>query len=213
MWLGNNAVCPEKFFSRQKSSASFLTCTVLNAHMHVTNAISHLSHATNAINAISHAINGISDECDKSDTYHTCDIASLIPRPHLLLGVRRIGDLNDAARAALTPLLGDDDAAVDCDSDVNDVAWPVLVTTINTTDGNAADPRGDVDGSKGGVVLPSQLCSLGETRQYVNDQVNHTRPDLLRYVNPGEYKVSISELMFRFLHKFWHTETPVMELR
>ena len=69
------------------------------------------------------------------------------------------------------------------------------------------------DGRNGGVVLPGQLCSLGETRQYVNDQVNHTRPDLLRYVNPGEYKVSISEPMFRFLHKLWHTETPVMELR
>ena len=69
------------------------------------------------------------------------------------------------------------------------------------------------DGRNGGVVLPGQLCSLGETRQYVNDQVNHTRPDLLRYVNPGEYKVSISEPMFRFLHKLWHTETPVLELR
>jgi hypothetical protein len=69
------------------------------------------SHTTNAMNAISHAINVISDECDISDTSHTCDIASLIPRPrHLrLLGVRRIGDLNDAARAALAPLLGDDD--------------------------------------------------------------------------------------------------------
>ncbi len=43
-------------------------------------------------------------ECDKSDTYHTCDI---------LLGVRRI-------RAALAPLLGDDDAAVDRDGDVDE---------------------------------------------------------------------------------------------
>ena len=49
---------------------------------------------TNVVNAISHAINAISDECDKSDTYHTCDIALLIPRPHLLLGVRRISNLN-----------------------------------------------------------------------------------------------------------------------
>ena len=93
-------------------------------HMHATNAISHLSHATNAINAISHAINAISDECDKSDTYHTCDITSLIPHPHLLLGVRRIGNLNDAARATLAPLLGDNDAAVDSDGDVNNIARP-----------------------------------------------------------------------------------------
>jgi hypothetical protein len=101
-----------------------------------------------ATNAISHAIYAISDKCEKSDTYYTCDIALLIPRPHLFLGVRRIGDLNDAARAALAPLLGDDDVAVDRDCDVDDIARPMLVTTINTMDGNAAEPRGD-------VVVPS----------------------------------------------------------
>ena len=158
-------------------------------------------------------MNAILDECDKSDTYHTCDITSLIPRPHLLLGVRRIGNLNDAAKAALAPLLGDDDTAVDRHGNVDEVARPVSVTTIITTDGNAAEPRGDVDGKNGSVVLPGQLCSLCETCQYVNDQVNHTQPDLLRYVIPGEYKVSILEQMFRFLHKLWHTETPIMELR
>jgi hypothetical protein len=57
---------------------------------------------------------------------------------HLLLGVRRIGDLNDAARAALAPLLGDDNVAVDCNGDVDNVTRPVLVTTINMTDRNAA---------------------------------------------------------------------------
>jgi len=36
------------------------------------------------------------------------------------------------------PLLGDDDVAVDCDGNVDDVTQPVLVTAINTTDGNAA---------------------------------------------------------------------------
>jgi len=67
------------------------------------------------------------------------------------------------------------------------------------------------DGKNG--VVPGQMVSLGETRQFVKDQVKHSRPDLLRYVNPGEYKVSISKPMFRFLHKLWHTEAPVMELR
>jgi len=57
---------------------------------------------------------------------------------HLLLVVRRIGDLNDAARAALAPLLGDDNVAVDCDGNVDDVTRPVSVMTINTTDGKAA---------------------------------------------------------------------------
>eukprot|EP00581_Thalassiosira_minuscula_P002414 CAMPEP_0183736312 /NCGR_PEP_ID=MMETSP0737-20130205/49020_1 /TAXON_ID=385413 /ORGANISM="Thalassiosira miniscula, Strain CCMP1093" /LENGTH=567 /DNA_ID=CAMNT_0025970275 /DNA_START=134 /DNA_END=1837 /DNA_ORIENTATION=+ len=67
------------------------------------------------------------------------------------------------------------------------------------------------DGKNG--VVAGQISSLAETRQFVNEQINHTRPDLLRYVNPGEYKVSVSEKTFRFLHQLWQTETPVRELR
>lgn len=67
------------------------------------------------------------------------------------------------------------------------------------------------DGKNG--VVAGQVSSLSETRLFVNDQINHTRPDLLRYVNPGEYKVSVSEKTFRFLHQLWQTETPVRELR
>ncbi|KAL9179368.1 hypothetical protein ACHAXT_008658 [Thalassiosira profunda] len=67
------------------------------------------------------------------------------------------------------------------------------------------------DGKNG--VAAGQQSTLGDTRQFVNDQINHTRPDLLRYVNPGEYKVSVSEKTFRFLHQLWQTETPVRELR
>lgn len=67
------------------------------------------------------------------------------------------------------------------------------------------------DGRNG--VVAGQQSALGETRQFVNDQINHTRPDLLRYVNPGEYKVSVSEKTFRFLHALWQSETPVRELR
>jgi hypothetical protein len=84
----------------------------------------------------SHAI-----ACDKCNKCDKCDIACdatnpiifthaishRLSRSHLLLGVRRIGDLNDAARAALKPLLGDDDAAVDRDGDVDDVTRPVSV--------------------------------------------------------------------------------------
>ena len=64
---------------------------------------------------------------------------------------------------------------------------------------------------KNGVV--SGLPSVDQTRQYVNDQINHTRADLLRYMNPGEYKVSVSDNTFRFLHQLWQNETPVQELR
>jgi nicotinate phosphoribosyltransferase len=64
---------------------------------------------------------------------------------------------------------------------------------------------------KNGVV--SGLPSVEQTRQYVNDQINYTRADLLRYMNPGEYKVSVSDDTFKFLHQLWQNETPVRELR
>jgi hypothetical protein len=69
-----------------------------------------------------------------------------LSRSHLLLGVRRIGDLNDAARTALAPLLGDKDAAVDLNGAVDDVSRPVSVTTIITTDGNAASRDSEMVG-------------------------------------------------------------------
>ena len=98
----------------------------------------------------SHAI--ACDKCNKCDKCDKCAIACDATNPilithailhrlscsHLLLGVRRIRNLNDAARATLAPLLGDDDAAVDRDGDVDDVTRPVSVMTVNTTDGNAA---------------------------------------------------------------------------
>ncbi|KAL3810854.1 hypothetical protein ACHAXA_005854 [Cyclostephanos tholiformis] len=72
----------------------------------------------------------------------------VIPRPHLILGARRIDDINDAARAGLASLLppadgenGGGDAAIDRD-DVDDDR-PVSVTTINMMDGNATGPKGD----------------------------------------------------------------------
>ena len=67
------------------------------------------------------------------------------------------------------------------------------------------------DGKNG--VQEGALPSIQETRQYVTDQINLTRPDMLRQVNPGEYKVSVSDETFRFLHQLWQSETPVRELR
>lgn len=67
------------------------------------------------------------------------------------------------------------------------------------------------DGANGGVQ--GEIASLVETRQFVKDQVNHTRADLLRYSNAGVYKVAVSHSTFRFLHTMWQTETPVKELR
>ena len=83
--------------------------------------------------------------CDNSILI-THAISHRLSRSHLLLGVRRIGDLNYTARAALAPLLGDDDAAVDRDGDVDDVTRPVSVTTLNTTDGTAASRDSEMVG-------------------------------------------------------------------
>jgi hypothetical protein len=108
-----------------------ITCNRIRSH--ATNAIN----AINGINAISHVINAISDKAT-NPILITHAILHRLSRSHLLHGVRRIGDLNNAARAALAPILGDNDAVVDRDGDVDDVTQPVSVTTINTMDGNAA---------------------------------------------------------------------------
>jgi len=46
----------------------------------------------------------------------------------------------------LAPLLGDNDAAVDCDGNVDGVIRLVSVTTINMTDGNAASRDSEMVG-------------------------------------------------------------------
>jgi nicotinate phosphoribosyltransferase len=53
---------------------------------------------------------------------------------------------------------------------------------------------------------------LVDTKEYVRQQLACMRPDILRYVNPTPYKVSVSHDLFSFLHELWQTETPVAEL-
>ena len=77
----------------------------------------------------------------------------VIPRPHLVLGARGTGDLNDAARAALSCILPHPDGVADDDRDEDDVT-PMSVTTIGK-DGNAM-PRGD-DGDR--VVFKLRLMN------------------------------------------------------
>jgi hypothetical protein len=96
----------------------------------------------------------------------TQTISHRLSHSHLLLGVRRIGDLNNAARAALAPLLGDDDAAVDRDGNVDDVTRPVYVTTINTMDWNAASLDSEMVGWGGDrhVMGAADALDSGEGR-------------------------------------------------
>jgi hypothetical protein len=85
----------------------------------------------------------------EGDTRTTASTTTIvIPRPHLILGARRVDDINDAARAGLASLLpspndggGNGAAAIDRD-DVDDYA-PVALTTINMLDGNHPGPKGN----------------------------------------------------------------------
>jgi nicotinate phosphoribosyltransferase len=60
------------------------------------------------------------------------------------------------------------------------------------------------------VVVAGANRSLGEARRAVEEQLKSLRPDMLRYINPTPYKVSVSPNLFTFLHELWQTETPVV---
>jgi nicotinate phosphoribosyltransferase len=61
-----------------------------------------------------------------------------------------------------------------------------------------------------GVTI--QLPSIHESKQFVKEQIKQMRPDILRPVNPGQYKVSVTQSLFDFLHKLWQDETPIVEI-
>ena len=63
-----------------------------------------------------------------------------------------------------------------------------------------------------GKVVPGASRSLTEAREAVREQLKTIRPDILRYINPTPYKVSVSDGVFQFLHELWQAETPVAEL-
>lgn len=53
---------------------------------------------------------------------------------------------------------------------------------------------------------------LFQAREAVKEHLQLIRPDILRYINPTPYKVSVTEEVFTFLHELWQSETPVAEL-
>lgn len=63
-----------------------------------------------------------------------------------------------------------------------------------------------------GLVVEGATPDFKETKSYISDQLKRTRPDILRYVNPTPYKISVSSELFTFLHDLWQEETPVAEL-
>lgn len=53
---------------------------------------------------------------------------------------------------------------------------------------------------------------LAELRERVGDQLKTLRPDHLRALNPCQYKVSVSEQLYTFIHSLWLENAPIGEL-
>jgi nicotinate phosphoribosyltransferase len=63
-----------------------------------------------------------------------------------------------------------------------------------------------------GRPVPGANRTNEEATGAIMDQLQHFRPDILRYINPTPYKVSVSAEVFDDLHQLWQTYTPVSEL-
>jgi nicotinate phosphoribosyltransferase len=56
-------------------------------------------------------------------------------------------------------------------------------------------------------------ATLKESRDYVLSQLQATREDHLRDINPTPYKVSVSEELYNYVYHLWTEESPVTELK
>ena len=63
-----------------------------------------------------------------------------------------------------------------------------------------------------GKIVAGGNRTFAEAKGAVAQQLKTVRPDILRYINPTPYKVSISDNLFNFLQELWQSETPVAEL-
>lgn len=64
----------------------------------------------------------------------------------------------------------------------------------------------------GKQIIQGANRSLQEAKENVALELSLIRPDILRFMNPTPYKVSVSETLFNLLHDLWQSETPVAEL-
>lgn len=53
------------------------------------------------------------------------------------------------------------------------------------------------------------LPPLSKSREYVLAQLKKMREDYARPVNPTQYKVSVTQTLFRFIHELWASEAPI----
>jgi nicotinate phosphoribosyltransferase len=63
-----------------------------------------------------------------------------------------------------------------------------------------------------GRIVPGANRTSEEARTAIQEQLKLIRPDILRYINPTPYKVSVTDSLFHYLHDMWQQETPVREL-
>jgi len=63
-----------------------------------------------------------------------------------------------------------------------------------------------------GNIIPGGNRTFAEAKEAVAQQIKTIRPDILRYIHPTPYKVSVSDYLFNFLQELWQSETPVAEL-
>lgn len=57
-----------------------------------------------------------------------------------------------------------------------------------------------------------KTVALGESRKYVQQQLERTRSDHLRTLNPTPYKVSLSKSYYDYMHELWRSEAPPGEI-
>jgi len=63
----------------------------------------------------------------------------------------------------------------------------------------------------GDATAVTRNRSLTEARDAAAEELDLIRPDILRYMNPTPYKVSLSCRLFDFLHSLWQSEVPIPE--
>ncbi len=56
-------------------------------------------------------------------------------------------------------------------------------------------------------VMPPE--SLFKIKEYSKQQLKSLRPDHLRTLNPTPYKISVSDILYNYLHRLWQDETPI----
>lgn len=64
----------------------------------------------------------------------------------------------------------------------------------------------------GAADLGSPPPSLTQLRAYVADELASLRPDVKRGLNPTPYKVSVSDTLYKQIHKQWLASAPISEL-